>query len=107
MVLGAVLAGPHRAAVAVRRRIAPTLNERPALVWAGVAAVYLALVAWGPTHALRTAWGIVLLAALIAAGVVALRHQTQREHLELEVARPDGPMPVRVTGPPPVGDPSG
>jgi hypothetical protein len=106
MVLGAVLAGPHRAAVAVRRRIAPTLNHRPALVWAGVAAAYLVLIAWGPTHALRTWWGILLLGALIAAGVVALRHQTLREELQVEVAAPDGPVAVRVTGPP-VGNAGG
>ena len=79
MVLGAVLAGPQHAAVAVRRRIAPVLNERPAIVWSGVAVVYLVLIAWGPTHALRTLWGIALLGALIAAGIVALRHQTLRE----------------------------
>ena len=97
---GALLAGPHRAAVAVRRRLAPTLNERPAIVWAGVAVVYLALIAWGPTHALRTLWGIVLLAALIAAGVVALRHQTLRERLPTAVTGPDGPVAVQVSGPP-------
>jgi hypothetical protein len=100
IVAGAVLAGPHRAAVAVRRRLAPTLNERPAVVWAGVAVVYLVLIAWGPTHALRTLWGIVLLAALIAAGVVALRHQTLHERLPTEAAGPDGSVAVRVTGPP-------
>jgi hypothetical protein len=99
MALGALLAGPHRAAIAVRGWIAPTLNERPALAWAAVAAVYLGLIAWGPTHALRTLWGIALLAALIAAGIVALRHQTLRER-ELEVAAANGPVAVRVTGPP-------
>jgi hypothetical protein len=86
MVAGAVLAGPHAAAVAVRRRIAPVLNERPGIVWAVVAVLYLALVAWGPTHALRTLWGIALLAALVAAGVVAFRHQTLREQREPELA---------------------
>lgn len=106
MVLGALLAGPHRAAIAIRRRIAPTLNERPAVAWTAAAAGYLALVAWGPTHALHTTWGIALLAALLAAGLVALRRQTRREHLEIEVAGPDGPVPVRVTGPP-VGNVSG
>jgi hypothetical protein len=100
MALGAVLAGPHRAAIAVRGWIAPTLNERPALAWTAVAAVYLGLIAWGPTHALRTLWGIALLAALIAAGIVALRHQTLRERRELELAAPNGPVAVRVTGPP-------
>jgi hypothetical protein len=100
IVLGALLAGPHRAAVAVRRRLAPTLNERPAVVWAVVAVVYLALIAWGPTHALRTLWGIVLLAALIAGGLVALRHQTLREQLPTEVAGPDGTVAVPVSAPP-------
>jgi hypothetical protein len=100
MALGAVLAGPHAAAIAVRRRIAPILNERPGIAWSSVAVVYLALIAWGPTHALRTLWGIALLAALIAGGIVALRHQTLREQRELEAAGVDGPVAVRVTGPP-------
>jgi hypothetical protein len=95
-VLGALLAGPHRAAVAVRGRIAPILNERPAIAWSSVAVVYLLLIAWGPTHALRTLWGIVLLAALIAAGIVALRHQTLREQREVAGA----PAAVGVTGSP-------
>jgi len=55
------------------------LNERPGLAWAAVGAFFLLLVLWGGTHALRTWWGIVLLGALIAIGVVALRQQTRRE----------------------------
>ena len=55
------------------------LNERPGIAWAAVGAVFLLLVLWGGTHALRTWWGIVLLGALIAIGVVALRYQTMRE----------------------------
>jgi len=104
-VLGAVLAGPHRAAIAVRSRIAPVLNDRPGLAWAAVATVYLVLIAWGPTHALRTLWGIALLGALIAAGILALRYQTLREFRDVDVDV-DGsgePVAMRVTGPP-VGD---
>ena len=104
--LGAVLAGPHRAAVAVRARIAPTLNESPGVAWAVAATVYLLLIAWAPTHAQRTVWGIVGLAALLAAGILALRQQTLREQREGEIAGADGTPPVRVTGPP-VGKPSG
>ena len=59
------------------------LNERPGIAWAAVGAVFLLLVLWGGTHALRTWWGIVLLGALLAIGVVALRHQTLREFPEL------------------------
>jgi hypothetical protein len=78
-VLGAVLAGPTSPAVAVRQRIAPVLNERPGMAWAAVGGAYLLLVLWGGTHALRTWWGILLLAAFLAAGVMALRRQTLAE----------------------------
>jgi uncharacterized SAM-binding protein YcdF (DUF218 family) len=78
-VAGAIFAGPTTAATSVRGRVAPVLNERPGIAWAAVGAVFLLLVLWGGTHALRTWWGIVLLGALIAIGVVALRHQTKRE----------------------------
>jgi hypothetical protein len=76
---GAIFAGPTAAATSVRRRVAPVLNERPGVAWAAVGAVFLLLVLWGGTHALRTWWGILLLGALIAIGVVALRYQTIRE----------------------------
>jgi hypothetical protein len=78
-VAGSVFAGPTKAATSLRRRVAPVLNERPGIAWAAVGAVFLLLVLWGGTHALRTWWGILLLGALLAIGVVALRHQTSRE----------------------------
>jgi hypothetical protein len=78
-VLGAVFAGPTEPAVWLRRRLAPILNERQGIVWGGVGFVYLLLILWGGTHALRTWWGILALAGLIAIGVVALRRQTLAE----------------------------
>ena len=102
-VLGAVLAGPHATAIAVRRRIAPVLNDRPAFAWAAIAIVYLGLIAWGPTHALRTLWGIALLGALLAAGLAALRHQTLHEFRHVDVANDDRRVAAPVTDPPPVG----
>jgi len=78
-VLGAVFAGPTEPAVWLRRRLAPTLNERQGIVWGCVGFVYLLLILWGGTHALRTWWGILALAGLIAIGVVALRRQTLTE----------------------------
>ena len=79
-VLGTLLAGPTSSATAVRRRIAPTLNERPGVAWAGAAALYLLLILWGPTHALRTWWGVLFLGALAALGIWALRRETLREY---------------------------
>jgi hypothetical protein len=79
MIAAALLAGPHAWARWVRHRIAPVLNDRPGIAWATVAGLFLVLVAWGPTHAFRTLWGVALLAALTAAGVLALRRQTLAE----------------------------
>jgi len=79
IVAGAVLAGPTRYATALRSRLAPTFVHNPGAVWAGVACAYLLLILWGPTHALSTLWGIVLLGALVTAGIEALRRQIVRE----------------------------
>ena len=78
-VLGTTLAGPTAAGTAVRRWTAPVLNDRPGVAWSSTGAAFLLLVLWGPTHALRTWWGILILGALLAAGVAALRRQTQEE----------------------------
>jgi hypothetical protein len=96
MVLGAILAGPSASATAVRRWMAPVLNERPGIAWATVGGAYLLLVLWGPTHALRVLWGIVLLGALLALGVWALRRETLREFPEAERVRVAGPLAARV-----------
>ena len=77
--LGAILAGPTSLATRLRAAAAPVLNERQGIVWAGVGFVYLLAILWGGTHALRVWWGILLLGALIAVGVVAFRRQTLRE----------------------------
>ena len=80
MVLGGILAGPHRFAVSFRRGLAPTLAARRGMSWGILAGAYLLLVLWGPTHALRTLWGVLLLGALIAVGFEALRRQTLAEN---------------------------
>ncbi len=76
---GAILAGPTRWATSVRRWVSPTLNEHQGIVWGALAGVVLLLAAWGPTHALRTWWGVLLFAGLLALGLFALRRQTLRE----------------------------
>jgi hypothetical protein len=77
--LGAVFAGPSVPAVWLRQRLAPTLNDHQGVVWGAVGFIFLLLVLWGGTHALREWWGILLLAGLIAVGVVALRRGTLKE----------------------------
>jgi hypothetical protein len=90
LIVGAVLAGPTRAAIAVRRWAAPVLNTRPGTVWSGAAFVYLLLILWGPTHALRTWWGILFFGGLLALGIVVLRRQTQREFPDAGLVHADG-----------------
>jgi hypothetical protein len=48
--------------------------------WAVLGGAYLLLVLWGPTQALRTLWGVLLLGALVALGFEALRRQTLAEN---------------------------
>jgi hypothetical protein len=79
LVLASVLAGPWRAAVSLRREMAPVLNQRQEYAWGAVAIVYLLVVLWGPTHALRTWWGILFIGVLLAVGVYLLRKQTLLE----------------------------
>jgi hypothetical protein len=79
VVLGAALAGPTRAATGIRRSVAPALNTRPEITWGATVLIWILLILWGGTHALRTWWGILLVGALLAAAVVALRRQTLGE----------------------------
>ena len=78
-VLGAILAGPSHVAITVRHWMAPMLRERPGLSWGILGFIYLLIILWGPTHALRTVWGILFLGALIAIGFELIRRQTIRE----------------------------
>ena len=80
MILGGILAGPHSFAISFRRWMAPTLARRPGMSWGILGGAYLLLVLWGPTHALRTVWGVLLLAVLVGLGFEALRRQTLAEN---------------------------
>jgi hypothetical protein len=79
VLLATVVAGPNRPAVAVRRWLAPSFRDHPIVVWATAAAVFLILLAWGPTAGDRRLLGIAILAATTAIAVEALRRQTLRE----------------------------
>jgi hypothetical protein len=75
----AILAGPTRAATWVRLHLAPTMRERPGLVFSVVGLVYLLVVLWGPTPAFRNVLWIIVFAGLIALGTEAFRRLTVRE----------------------------
>jgi len=98
VVAGAVLAGPTRWATSLRRHMAPTLNDSQAIAWGALAGLVVLLAAWGPTHALRAWWGVLLFAGLLAVGLVAFRRQTLRE-FPSESAETVAPPPPEAPAP--------
>jgi hypothetical protein len=79
IVLAAWLAGGTRAAVGLRRALAPELRERPVPVYLAVGFVFLLLLLWGPTPAFKQATTIIGMIVLIVLGIQTLRHQTAVE----------------------------
>jgi hypothetical protein len=77
-----IVAGPSRAAVALRRWLAPTWRQRPVLVWITAAVAFLVFIAWGPSGGGRRLLGVVILAGLLALGLEVWRRQTLREFPE-------------------------
>ncbi|MBX5470268.1 MAG: SHOCT domain-containing protein [Thermoleophilaceae bacterium] len=79
IVTAAWLAGPTRPARALRRALAPSLRDRPAVVYGVATLLYLLLLLWGPTPALRSLVPILLIAALLVVGIELLRRQAAGE----------------------------
>ncbi len=79
LLVGAWVAGPSRWAVAIRRRLAPAMRDHVWWVYGVVAVLFLAALAWGPVSGDRRLLGVLLLAALVVAGVEVLRRQIVRE----------------------------
>ncbi len=77
-VLGAWIAGPSRLAVALRRRAAPTLSDRPVVVYGALAGALLLLLLSGPTDGQRI-YPLLLLFVFAFIGVEVLRRQARRE----------------------------
>jgi hypothetical protein len=78
-VIAAFLASPAGSAVAIRRAFAPTLRDRPGIVWSVFAAVaLLAAIIWPPAGT-RQAVLTVLLIAVAAVWLEAVKRKTARE----------------------------
>ena len=73
LIIGAVVAGPSRAARAVRGFVAPAFMGGPGIRWGVGVAVFLILVWWAPLQSLTTFLGMIVAAAIIAACVEGLR----------------------------------
>jgi hypothetical protein len=82
IVVAAALAGPTRWAVSSRRLLAPQFREHPGRIWAAAGFIYLLVLLWGPTPALRHIVPILIIGALLALGIELLRRQVLEEHPE-------------------------
>jgi hypothetical protein len=88
IVAWALLSGPSRAAIWIRRRLALGLNASAGVVWGVGAGIFLLLFLWSPTPAFRSTLRLLVLAALYAAGIAALRRQTLAEFPEARAHEP-------------------
>lgn len=84
IVVAAWLAGSTRAAVGVRRALAPELREHPGRVYGVIAFVLLLVILWGPTPAFRQLIPVIGIIVLIVLGVQTLRRQTAIEFPDTE-----------------------
>jgi len=78
IVFAAWVAGPGRAAAWVRRTAAPTMRERPLVVYGVVSLILLLILLAGPTDAERIL-PLLILFGFAYAGTEVLRRQTARE----------------------------
>jgi hypothetical protein len=78
-VIASFLASPASPAISIRQALAPTLRDRPGILWSVFAAVALISVIIWPPHGTRGLVLTLLLIALAGAGLEALRRKTAHE----------------------------
>jgi hypothetical protein len=78
IVFAAWIAGPGRAATWSRRQLAPTMRDRPWIIYGVVTLVLLVILLAGPTDAQRI-FPLLILFALAYVGTEVLRRQTARQ----------------------------
>jgi hypothetical protein len=91
IMFAAWIAGPSRPATWVRRELAPTMRDRPVVIYGAVAVVLFLVLITGPTDAQRI-FPLLILFCFAFAGTEILRRQTAREfpaaqHEQLPSAR--------------------
>jgi hypothetical protein len=78
-VIASYLASPQNGAVSIRQALAPTMRERPAVIWSVFAAIALLILIIWPPNGTRQLVLTLLLIALAGAGIEKLSRATRRE----------------------------
>ena len=98
-IAGGLLAGPGRHEVAVRRFLAPYLRERPVVVYAVLAFIFLLWLTLLPTiNNFGQVLVVLVLAGLAVVGVEILRRQTAREFPPGRLTRLSGSRELNPNG---------
>lgn len=82
IVMGMLLIGPSRPAVAARRFMALAFNADPGVFWGGAAILYLLAIMISPSPAFSAWWSVLLLGAIIGVGLEILRRRSKLEFPE-------------------------
>lgn len=91
IVAGMLVIGPSRIAVWARRMVAPVLNADRVVFWVGAGVIYVLVLWFVPSPALRLWWSVLLLGAVGALGLEYLRRRSLAEF-------PDSRMEIDVDG---------
>jgi Short C-terminal domain len=98
LLIGAAIAGPTGWATALRRVGAPYLRE-PAIAWGAFAlVVFVAVVWWAPTPAMRNPVTALVIVLLLAFGFEGLRRRTAREFPDADRAAANARYRARLAG---------
>lgn len=86
IVAGMLIIGPSRIAVWARRTVAPLLNAEPLIFWISAAVLYLLVLFFVPSPALRLWWSVIIIGIVVSLGLEFLR---RRSIVEFPEARLD------------------
>lgn len=89
IVAGMLIIGPSRIAVWARRTVAPLFNAEPIIFWVSAAVLYLLVLFFVPSPALRLWWSVIIIGIVVALGLEFLRRRSIVEfpeaHLDIEL----------------------
>lgn len=89
IVAGMLIIGPSRVAVWARRTVAPLFNADPLIFWISAAVLYLLVLFFIPSPALRLWWSVIIIGIVVSLGLEFLRRRSIVEfpeaHLDVDV----------------------
>lgn len=76
IVAGMLIIGPSRVATWARRVVAPVFNAEPLIFWVSAAVLYLLVLFFVPSPALRLWWSVIIIGVVVGLGLEFLRRRS-------------------------------